>query len=416
MEYIIIKILLINEYYIKYFNYIDLDFYKNNNREVFRVLTVLKSLQEKEGKDYSVKDLAVFFYTQYPYLKPDDRALFDALFERTEETQYEENLVEEYLEKQRYQVEASKIAILALDVSQGRKDWMEVVEHVKAVGELQPIQEEASFVTDDLEELYHETRATNGFRWRLKTLNKILGSLRRGDFGFVFARPETGKTTFLASEITFMASQIPEGAGPILWFSNEEQGSKVQLRCYQATLGLTHEELFSDIKKHSALYYELTKGSIKIYDDAGISKKTVEKICQQVNPSLIIFDQIDKIYGFEAERHDLKMKTIYQWARELAKQYGPVIGVCQAGGTAEGKKYLVMTDVDSSHTAKQGEADFILGIGATNNEGEEYVRYLHACKNKLGGDEDSIPELRHGKVSVIIKPEIARYEDSMVWN
>jgi replicative DNA helicase len=321
--------------------------------------------------------------------------------------------VSEYLEKQRYQSEASKVALIALDVAQGRKDWADVVEAISSANELEEIQEELPFVTDDLEELYNENVVNQGLRWRLDTLNKILGSLRKGKFGFVFARPEVGKTTFLASEVTFMAGQTDR---PILWVNNEEQGSTVNLRCYQAALGLTHEELFQDIEANRERFYALTHRNIKIYDDASVNKKAVEKLCQQLNPALIIFDQIDKIYGFEAERHDLKLKTIYQWARELAKMYGPVIGICQAGGTGEGKKYLSMTDVDSSHTAKQAEADWILGIGASNNEGDEFVRYLSVCKNKLEGDNDTIEALRHGKVSVLIEPIRARYKDSMKWN
>jgi replicative DNA helicase len=65
----------------------------------------------------------------------------------------------------------------------------------------------------------------------------MLGSLRKGDFGFVFARPETGKTTFLASEISFMAEQLSDDDGPSLWINNEEQSEKPMLRCIQATLG-----------------------------------------------------------------------------------------------------------------------------------------------------------------------------------
>ena len=81
-------------------------------------------------------------------------------------------------------------------------------------------------------------------RWRLKCLNQSLGSLRKGDFGFVFARPETGKTTFLASEVTRMVQQAKR---PVLWINNEEQSNKVMLRCYQATLGLSNTELYRDI-------------------------------------------------------------------------------------------------------------------------------------------------------------------------
>jgi hypothetical protein len=101
---------------------------------------------------------------------------------------------------------------------------------------------------------------------------------------------------------------------------------------------------------------------------------------------------------------------LYQWARELAKTYAPVIAVSQAGGTAENKLWLTMDDVDSSKTAKQGEADWILGIGK-EQDNTSHMRFLNISKNKLLGDSDSLPDLRHGNQSVIIKPETARYID-----
>jgi len=85
--------------------------------------------------------------------------------------------------------------------------------------------------------------------------------------------------------------------------------------------------------------------------------------------------------------------------------------VCQASASAEGKKWLNMNDVDSSKTAKQGEADWILGIGKTDNQDAQDVRYLHLCKNKLLGDSDTDPARRHDKWTVRIAPEVARYYD-----
>jgi hypothetical protein len=289
----------------------------------------------------------------------------------------------------------------------------ELLDSLEEVVEESP---EDLFVTDDLELLVNDVMESQGLRWRLQTMNKMVGSLRQGDFGFLFKRPETGGTTFLASEFTYMAEQAKErGMGPILWCNNEEQGSKVMLRCYQAVFGITQQELYTNLP-HYKEQYEATIGNhIKIYDNARVTKQDVEKICKDINPSVIIFDQIDKVVWTDGERYDLKMKAIYQWARELAKTYGVVMGVCQAGGTAEGKKYLNMNDVDSSHTAKQGEADFMIGIGKTNTDGEEYMRFLSICKNKLAGDIDSDPQLRHGKMPVIIQPEIARYCDSVEW-
>ena len=268
------------------------------------------------------------------------------------------------------------------------------------------------FVTDDLEILINDSISTPGLRWRLDTLNKMMGSLRKGDFGFVFARPETGKTTFLASEVTFMAEQLSPESGPILWLNNEEQGSKVMLRCYQASLGLDLSALYSDITKHKERFTKNTHGKIKLYDSGIIHRSTVEKLCKQYQPSLLIFDQIGKITGFTKDREDLVQGAIYQWARELAKEYCPVIGVCQADGSGEGVRWLTMSNVADAKTAKQAEADWILGIGRVNDPGFDNLRFLHLSKNKLLGDAGvTNPDLRHGRMEVLIDPLIARYKD-----
>ena len=157
--------------------------------------------------------------------------------------------------------------------------------------------------------------------------------------------------------------------------------------------------------------FKTTKGNVKVIDEAVLSKSFIERACELLSPSLVVIDQIDKIHGFDADREDLRLGSIYQWARELAKKYCPVIAVCQADGTAEGKKWLTMDNVVSAKTSKQAEADWILGIGKVHDESFENVRHFHVSKNKLMGDPDSIPDLRHGKWDVIIEPEIARYKD-----
>jgi len=307
-----------------------------------------------------------------------------------------------------------EISLAAYDVTEGRLDpakLREMFQDFLGQEEAASQEEAVEFVTDDLEELASGAITTHGLRWRLSTLNQVLGSLRKGDFGFIFARPETGKTTFLASETTYMAEQLDEDAGPIVWFNNEEQGSKVKLRCYQASLGLTMTELLADLPGNREAYMEKTHGKLKLYDSGNIHKNTVESLCRRYKPSLIIFDQIDKIHGFTNDREDLRLGSIYVWARELAKKYAPVIGVCQADGTGEGVKWLTMGHVANAKTAKQAEADWIVGIGKVPDQGYENIRYLHASKNKLLGDSDSIGDQRHGKREVLIRPERARYED-----
>jgi len=298
----------------------------------------------------------------------------------------------------------------AYDAQRGYKPLSEVISIAERLKE-PVVKKYVEFVTDDIHEILNDIVRVPGLRWRLDSLNRSLGSLRKGDFGFVFARPETGKTTFLASEVTQMATQLTNEDGPILWFNNEEQGKKVKLRCYQAALGKTQEWIEQNPDQSKAEYESLTKGKIKLIDSVSTHYRQVQAICEQENPSLIIFDQIDKVKGFASDREDLVMGAIYQWAREVAKSYSPVIGVCQADGTADGEKWLYMSHVSNAKTAKQSEADFILGIGKTHDQGYEYIRYFNISKNKLTGDSDTLPSHRHARLEVLIRPEIARYED-----
>ena len=314
------------------------------------------------------------------------------------------------LEKFRSQRLCEDIATAAYDASRG-KSVQPVLTLLDQLRQPTATVEAVEYVTDDLTEILNESVRKPGLRWRLNSLNRSLGSLRKGDFGFVFARPETGKTTFLASEVTHMASQLDPQSGPILWFNNEEAGKKVKLRCYQAALGARLDHLLREPERAKARYHEKLHGKLNIFDQATISHKQVEKIVAATNPSLIVFDQIDKLKGFDRDREDLAMGAIYQWAREIAKTYCPVIGICQADGTAEGERWLHMGHVSNAKTAKQAEADFILGIGKTHDAGQEFLRFINISKNKLVGDEDTEAGLRHGRLEVLIHPDVSRYSD-----
>ena len=405
---IIKKFCLDKDCYLRYNKYINYTYIKENYNNIYKIYNIIKLYYEEYNKTNITKEeLEAFYLSNYPVLKEIERKDLTELLNRIFNSDVNEELLLSLLDTHKERGLATQIALKALKIADGFGSLNEVVSLISEYETRSEDAHEDEFVTDDLERLYNEQVTTIGLRWRLDCLNHSLGSLRKGDFGFVFARPETGKTTFLASEITEMARQTDR---PIIWFNNEEQGRKVMLRCYQAALGMTIEELSADFAGNQRKFMELTKGNIKIYGQENIiGKHSIEEVCRRFNPSLIIMDQIDKVKGFKADRHDLELKETYQWARELAKLYGPVIGVCQAGGSGEGKAHLTMNDVDSSKTGKQGEADWILGIGKIEDAGYEYVRYFNISKNKLIGDPDTRPEMRHGKPTVNIKPSIARY-------
>lgn len=413
IDIILIKLMLNRIYFTKYHSVINLEFYKNNSREVYKIFLSLFKLQESSDKDYSIEDLSMFFHTQYPMMKDAELILIDAIFKQVEGIEIDENLAVEYLNKHHEQTIATQIALASLEVAQGRSDMGTVRALIESIDK--PIESaKYNIVSNKLTELLADINSGEGLRWRLDTLNKSLGSLRKGDFGFIVKRPETGGTTFLASEVSHMLQQ---GDKKVLWCNNEEQGSKVNIRVYQAYFEATYKEIQTNQEDYENVFMTEVGNKFTLFDETTMNKRQIEELCEIHKPNLIIFDQIDKIKGFpNNEREDIRLGSIYIWARELAKKYAPVIAVTQASGEAEGKKYLTMDMIANSKTAKAAEADWILGIGMTHYEGEEFNRYFSIMKNKLLGDSDSLPTLRHGKMPVAIHPDIARFSDSIKWS
>ncbi len=403
LDILLIKGVMIDGHYSKYRKYLD-DLFQDHKHIYHKFFRYLDFLYEKNEFPES---LEVSFYANYPFFKDEEKEIYALLFKSLAEVQEVPDFVD-LLERFKERAVALELAREAIKLSEGSGS-LEILQGLSKtltdgfVAEEENL--ETEFISDNVEELLNVTRGGEGLNWRLRCLQRSLGPLRVGDFGFVFARPETGKTTFLASEVSGFIDQItPEN--PILWFNNEERGAKVKLRIIQAYFGV---ELSRLTESQFRDQWRAKSGRLLLRDSAAINKREVESLVRNHNPSLIIFDQIDKVKGFSDDRNDLELGQIYIWARELAKEFAPVIGVCQAGGTAENKMWLTMDDVVNAKTSKQAEADWIMGIGALHDS--DNLRYLHLSKNKLMGGPKSVEEERHGKHQVLMLPMIARYED-----
>jgi hypothetical protein len=400
----LLKLLLDRATYSEYRQYLN---EKDFSAEIKPILVAIDRWYKFEERDPTLEDIAAVTFArgvaekQKEYLK--------TVFQTMAALNTDDS-AQKLIERLKQEQVCKELSLKAYEASLGKAS-IEEVSNLAAKLTTSESLIKIDYVTDDIEAIIENHIKTPGLRWRLGCLNRSLGSLRPGDFGFVFARPETGKTTFLSSEATFMAEQLQDEAGPILWCNNEEAGEDVKFRNYLSALGATKDQLLKHPARAREAYKNKIKDKILLYDSAATSRHTVESLGEREKPSLLIFDQIDKIQGFKGDRKDLELGAVYQWARELSKTYCPVIGVCQADGTAEGVRYLNMVHVAEAKTAKQAEADWILGIGKTYEQGFEYSRFLNICKNKLTGDSDTDPAARHGQYMVLIKPEIGRYED-----
>lgn len=403
----LIKLLCSYNNYITYRDLVDTKSLKDNIKELYYITLCMFELLEKLKHNITIDELQGFFYAKYPDAAKETYA---ALFDQLSVLDVSEDVGHEILAAMSRNKVALQLAEKAYSFTQGFASLEELGElSAKLLVKTVEQADDTEYVTTDLDILLSDVVTTHGLRWRLDCLNKSLGSLRQGDFGFIFARPETGKTTFLASEIANMLDQTDK---QIIWFNNEEQGKKVMLRIYQAYFGVELQTLIANASLYKAKFQSQVGEKFRLVDDASLTRSLVEKVlAASSGVGLILADQLDKVKGFDADRDDLRYGAIYQWARELAKSYGPFIGVSQADGTAEGQRWLTMQHVANAKTSKQAEADFICGIGKTHDPNAENIRFLNISKNKLTGDIDSIAELRHGRFETLIQPQIARYKD-----
>lgn len=305
-------------------------------------------------------------------------------------------------------------------VKEGSADLEDV--HLLATNALRDveryIEKDELFVSADLSAIADRI-SSSGYEWRLSALNRSLGPFRNGNFIIVAARVEVGKTTFLASEVSYIAQQMPKDR-PVVWVNNEEESSVVFFRIVQAALGMKSKDMIADSAGAMAKYTALMGGDkdkIRVTKDTN-NVRDLEVLFKEVNPGLIIFDQLDKVQGFgNADREDITLGKIYKWARELARTYGPVIAASQLSASAIDLKdppYIGLDALRGSKTDKPGEADAVVTLGKykePKSPEEEMLRTINVPKNKLSGNGPySVESERHGQYLVVIDPVHARFE------
>lgn len=403
IEYQILKVFVSNnELYEKYNSSLKLDFIRENYPVLYRCFKCLPA--------NSLEALEANYLANYPVLKSGDRETVHTVIESVKNIEVDSAAIIGYLEAHLTRVWSSEVGITALEVAEGRKSLEELQAVLDKKESIKVDENDVEFVTTDIELLMEQEVEIPGLKWRLKCLNQSLGVLRKGNFGHIFARVETGKTAMWVSESTYMAEQV---TNPILIFFNEEGGRDVVFRMYNAVTGMTYSEISANPKRAKAIWEQKIGDKIKFIDQpAQVERKSIEKYVEKINPDLIIIDNLDKVKGFTGDRKDLMLHEVYKWAREIAKTQCPLLSAGQADNTSHNSMVLDESQMADSKTAKPSELDFIIGIGRTDKIGYEDIRYISIPKNKLRGSADSIESMRHMKAKeVLLRPQLSIYED-----
>jgi len=284
-----------------------------------------------------------------------------------------------------------------------------IIDEVKkslSLADVQVVPKDEEAVMDGLFE-----EITGGLVWSIPVLNDYLRPLRPGDDLIVAARPDMGKTTFLAQVMTGMLCQTDKIG---VWFNNESSKNTILKRCIQSSLGVLNSEMR---EMHAAgvlkeKYYKAMGGvdKILVFDIHGKSEKDIEKILDGLdNVGIVVFDMLDNVRLSTEASGDKSYKTLeklYIWARELAviREF-VTIKTSQISADGAAVPYPMCSLLKDSKTGKQGATDTIFLIGHNNEDGQEFVRYFSCPKNKLRKEGSKVMRLQ-----MILNADRARYE------
>lgn len=322
-----------------------------------------------------------------PNLSQEDKETYDRFFKKLSTSEHNLSAQRSIIEALLARRAAERAIDIAEEISSGSDRYS--IDDLKKVLEeyednLDVDEEDARVVSSDLDELLGAVLG-DGLDWKQAWMNQSCGPLRKGDFVALVARPDSGKTSFLSGQANSFAKQSDR---PVVWFNNEQEGRKVKLRIIQEAVGMSNVDMNIQKEKVKQLYKERVgdPNGVVVIDKAGITANEIESVCKEYKPSVIIIDQLWKVKGLGKEQTDVGTQTaIANWARELCKEYAPVVGVYQAGEAAEGRKYFGYECIYASKTAVAGEADLIICMGRTYDDSELNTRYFHFPKNKMAG-------------------------------
>lgn len=217
--------------------------------------------------------------------------------------------------------------------------------------------------------------------------SRINGGALPGHHIILFGRPEVGKSTF---SINFAVGMAVKQRQRVLYVGNEDQIDILKARAVARATGLTSAEVEADTAKAIALYIE--RGGeeflhfVQMFDGG---PGDLRPIIEEARPTVIVLDQIRNLAG-EADGMVQKLEENGQAFRRLLLEYSLIgLSITQAGGSAENKAWLSMTDMDNSKTGLPGTADLMIGMGADPTMLSRDQRALSFVKNKLSSDPSS---------------------------
>ena len=368
------------------------------NRDMFEgewapIWQAVVDAHAKYKGDFTGAELQAYFDSEHPALPDSTRIRYWEHFETLQDSignniDLQEKVIRDLWMRHR----ARMISELSVNIFLGKENnFGELKRLIESTAE-DSIGEKTTYTEVDmgLNELLDSLTLEPDFPFNWDPLSRVVPGLDRGHFGIIFARPETGKTTF----VSFLAKKFLEQGLTVAVWGNEEPAVRTKLRIIQSYFKATRKELSEGRDKFAEVWRSEIGDRLHVLDCVGTTIQEIDDWCKINKPDIVFIDQLDKVkIAGKYNRGDEKLKEIYLQAREIAKRNKCLVwGVSQASAEAESMMHVEYQYLDNSKTGKAGEADLIIGIGRTGDRSPENTkRYICISKNKQNGWHGTIP-------------------------
>lgn len=261
--------------------------------------------------------------------------------------------------------------------------------------------------TDSVRDYIMADQITGGLSWGFAPLNLYTRALRPGDSIIVAARPDKGKTTFIAHNASHWARQLKDTDKTVVWLNNEGNSIIPKSRVQQAALGCSLSAMYriAEQNKLDECMEQLwgRADRVRVHSVHGFTYTQIMSVLDNENPAVVIWDMIDHVRGVQGTATHEKVEELYKLAREegAIRNY---THVATSQISVEGQNLLFPQEhmLKDSKTGKQGACDLIIMIGAQDTS---YIRGVSTPKNKL--KLEGKPSCAN--ITCRINPDIARF-------
>ena len=368
----------------------------NNTRVILRIMRAYFH-DNPSAEVIQAAEFGTYFALRQPKLKPEQLAVYVDLFK--EIGQSVDDVIMSGIRQRLVEARTSTMLLDLVeryesgeaDLTAGLRSVYEWnMENMHIVSNDDEVDED---IWDYMNSIQHE----EGFRFRLQCLNRVTRPLQGGDFIIIAGRVGVGKTSWLASELTYMAKQVdalyPDEERTILMLNNEGTGERIRLRTYCAALGTNMEGLGKYTSREKLLndYIEAQGGRrvIRIVDIHDYTSDQIEDLIIRYKPAICVVDMLDNVkyvggVNNNGERGDQIIEALYARARIWGVKYDTVMmAMSQLSAEAENVMFPTQTMLANSKTGKPGTADLIITISASPEAHMKRSRFIGCPKNKL---------------------------------